>query len=433
MSYAETENEHHEAISTGIVDLRNTVAQLWGSAANQRGQALACTDADTARAYYESSHAYADAAQRVGAVAQHFEESESYRAGAMEAIGPVLTYDELERRLKTADSAAKASAGRVEFLETQFGILDAELGGQGRATTEEIVTWAAATAKALRRFRGIRDSAVNLLDKVGGQYSAHTLVDLLTILLDGDGPETLAKFKAATGVDQPATVRPLVLEIPEGLAEQFRRVARREPNDWSTSGYQPALGELVTGYDVTDVDGETITGKVTFVDDAVTIERPRYRSAHGWYLSYSSLDRTELRAANAQEVAAYERDRQLVQEQNTALLVPATAPEGEWKIAEGTQLDLTPAKPWIPESGQIVTALRADDGERVPVQFVQLDTQDHSHAIVQLPGELQTADGVDHVWETRKVDTADLAPAFPAQMNAFTAELVAKGLDGTIR
>lgn len=437
MSYSEIENEHHEEISSAIVQLRNEVEKLWLSERNQRGQALACEDDYRARSLYESSAAYADAARRVAQVSQQFDELESFRAGAMEAIGPVQTRDELEAELAAQTRFAVVSGQRAQWLESQISALAETLGAVSDASTEDVIGAADNAVKTMRRFQGIREHAMKIItDQASlGQLRLDTLVDVVTVLLDGDHPEQLKRIRIALGADVPDVVvpGPLKLELPEGLLEQFRRVARKEPAEWSTSGYQPTLGELVTGYDVTDVDGETLTGKVTFVDDAVTIERPRYRSVHGWYLSYASLDRTELRAANAQEVAAYEWDRQLVQEQNASLPPEVTSPEGEWKIAQGTQLDLTPAKPWGPMPGQIVTVPRADDGERVPVQFVALNMANPYKAIVQLPGELQTADGVDHVWESREVDVTDLAPALPDQVNAFTAELEAKGLDGTIR
>lgn len=421
MSYAETENEHHEAISTGIVALRNEVAKLTASAHNMRGQGLACDDAERARALYESSAAYADAAYRVGTIVNDFEQAESYRAGAMEAIGPVPTYDALEQQALSAERAAKSSRERAEFLEGQIGLLDEVLGGEGRASAEEVIDSVAATARAVRRFRGIRDSAVNLLDKVGGQYSGHTLLDLMTILLDGDAPETLAKFKA-----QVVKPEPLLVKIPEGLAEAAKRVTQPRR-------YDPSVGEIVTGHDVMDVDGELTTGKITYVDaDFVTVELARHRAQLGWHLGYASLDRTELRPANAQESNAWTRNLQLLREQNPAALKDsALLLEPDHLVAQvhGVEPEATT---WVPQPGQIVVALD-NDGKRAPVQFVALDTQRHDQAIFQLPGKLETADGVEYVWETRRIDVANLRPALPHEMNAFTGELKAKGLDAVIR
>jgi len=338
MSYAETENEHHEAISTGIVHLRNGVAKLWASAANQRGQAIACSDADRARALYESSHAYADAAHRIGEISQEFEEAESFRAGAMEAIGPVPTYDALEQQALSAERAAKSSRERAEFLEKLISGLDADLGGTPRATTEDVLQDAARAARDARRFQGIRDSAVNLLDKIGGQYSAHTLVDLMTILLDGDAPETLAKFKA-----QVVKPEPLLVKIPEGLAEAAKRVTQPRR-------YDPSVGEIVTGHDVTDVDGELTTGKITYVDtDAVTVELARHRESLGWHLGYALLDRTELRPANAQESNAWTRNLQLLREEN-----PAALKDSALLLEPGHLDDTTPYVGKLPSGGLFV-------------------------------------------------------------------------------
>lgn len=522
MSYSDTENEHHEAISGGIVALRNEVAKLTASSHNMRGQGLACEDPDRARALYESAAAYADAAYRVGTIANDFEQAESYRAGAMEAIGPVPTYDELEGRAAMQGRLATVAAERAAHLENLISGLDADLGGAPHATTEEVLQAAARAAHDARRFQGIREHAIKVItDQVEqGTHSLGTIGDVLTELLDDEQPELLRRVRLAVGADVPAPtvgtheVRPLKLKIPPGLAEQFRRVARKEPADWSATGYQPSVGEIVSGFDVTDVDGERTVGKITYVDtDAVTVELARHRAALGWYLGYASLDRTELRPADGPESSTWTHNLQLLQQANpgalkdSALLAsghldnttpyvgkldngglfvglfvgttdqgrvklqrpikgeaglgswgvrleevdpetvstadPATAQEFH-KLVERAEAEIhgidleaeAPGKeltPWTPEPSQIVTAMGTADGKRLPVQFVALDSKDPSKAVIQLPGELQTADGVDHVWETRKVDTADLAPALPAQMNAFMAELEAKGLDGMIR
>lgn len=312
MTYTETENEHHEAISGGIVALRNEVAKLTGSAHDMRSRAAVCNDPERARALYESSAAYADAAYRVGNIVNDFEQAESYRAGAMEAIGPVPSYDALQSRNLTLQSELDGTREHRARLADALNVVDAALGGNGTASPEDLGVWAEGTAKALRRFRGIRDSATNLLDKVGGQYSAHTLVDLFTILLDGDQPEMLAKFKAAV------VPMPKLPKISPELGEQIERVTGAVAR---LKRYEPGVGEIVSGYDVTDVDGDRTVGKITYVDtDAVTVEMARHREAIGWYLGYSSLDRAELRPANTQESATWSRNLQLLKQENPAAL-----------------------------------------------------------------------------------------------------------------
>lgn len=417
MSYSDTENEHHEAISGGIVALRNEVAKLTASAHNMRGQGLACDDADRARALYESGAAYADAAYRVGAIVNDFEQAESYRAGAMEAIGPVPTYDELGGRLAQAESSAKAASNRVEFLEGQISLLDEALGGEGRASTEEVVNWAAATARALRRFRGIRDAAVHLLDKVGGQYSAHTLVDLMTILLDGDSPETLAKFKAT--VVQPEPLLKLPKISPE-LGEQIKRLAGSLVTP--SARFEPSVDQLVTGHDVTDVDGELTTGRVTFVDtDAVTVELARYHERTGWHLGYASLDRMELRPSLPPEVNAFVRNLQLAK-------ADGVTEEPDANLLTRTSLDDVAQTSGTPEPGDIVIVTEGGVGQAA--QFVGLDTSP-LYTIVQIPEEASVGDG--HVWAKRRVHTAALSKAAPDQVGDFLQELEAKGLDSVIR
>jgi hypothetical protein len=170
MSYADTENEHHEAISTGIVALRNEVAKLTASAHNMRGQGLACDDADRARALYESSAAYADAAYRVGLIVNDFEQAESYRAGAMEAIGPVLKYDALEAELVT--------------------------------------------------LRGIREHAISLLTANLPKANAHTALDVLAILLDGRDQQALERLRGeveAASATQATSHDPQIGELVSGI------------------------------------------------------------------------------------------------------------------------------------------------------------------------------------------------------------------------
>ena len=344
MSYSEIENEHHEAISGGIIALRNEVAKLTASAHNMRGQGLACDDPDRARALYESAAAYADAAQRVGTVANDFEQAESYRAGAMEAVGPVPTYDTLERELKTQTELAKASNNVVAGLQQHLLVMDAALGGNGTATYEEITTWVEGTAKALRRFRGIRDAAVNLLDKVGAQYSAHTLVDLLTILLDGDNPTTLAKFKAA--VVQPEPLLKLPKISPE-LSEQIKRLAGSLA--LPDLGFKPVLDQLVTGRDVIDVDGEVITGRTVHVeDDFVNVQLAKHRADRGWYFTHVSLGRTELRPALPHEVNAFVRNLQLAKDENPGLMSDNVSVETEGEDATAPQVgQLSDTTPYV--------------------------------------------------------------------------------------
>lgn len=311
MTYSETENEHQESISAAIVHLRNEVARLFGSASNMRGQGLACDDPERARALYESGAAYADAARRIGEVQQEFEQADSFRAGAMEAIGPVLTYDALEQQTLSAERALKSMTERVTYLESQFRIVDAELGGNGRASTDELVVWVASTAKALRRFRGIREHAMKIVEEQTEQgiQSLGTLADVVTVLLDGEYPEVLRRLRVALGADVPDVVagkfevpfpepevpRPSVLGE---LHEQIQRVTGQAP----VARFEPSVDQIVTGYDVTDVDGDLTTGRVTFVaSDAVTVELPKYRASTGWYVTHVSLDRTDLRPALPQE------------------------------------------------------------------------------------------------------------------------------------
>jgi len=417
MSYSDTENEHHEAISGGIVALRNEVAKLTASAHNMRGQGLACDDPDRARALYESAAAYADAAYRVGTIVSDFEQAESYRAGAMEAIGPVPGYDDVVAHNLTLQSEVDGCREYTDRLNDQLAIMDAALGGNGTASLEEIAIWVEGTAKALRRFRGIRDSAVNLLDKVGGQYSAHTLVDLMTILLDGDSSETLAKFKAT--VVQPEPLLKLPKISPE-LGEQIKRLAGSLATP--SARFEPSVDQLVTGHDVTDVDGELTTGRVTFVDtDAVTVELARYHERTGWHLGYASLDRTELRPSLPHEVDAFVRNLQLakddglIEEKDANLLT--TRPLDDVAQTLGT-----------PEPGDIVIVTEGGVGQAA--QFVGLDTSP-LYTIVQIPEEASVGDG--HVWAKRRVHTAALSKAAPDQVGDFLQELEAKGLDSVIR
>lgn len=417
MSYSQTDDEYHDGISTAIVELRNETARLWASARNMRGQGLACENPERSRALYESAAAYADSAQRVGEVVQTFNELDSFRAGAMEAIGPVPRYDDVVAHNLTLQGEVDGCREYSSSLNDQLSIMDAALGGDGAGTPDEITGRVETMAKELRRFRGIRDTAVSLLDSTSARYTAHTLVDLLTILLDGDAPETLTKFRDAV---LPKT-EPLKLpKISPEVGEQIKRVAAQ-----STVAFQPVVDQLVTGHNVTDVDGEPTTGRVTFVDsDAVTVELPRYHERTGWHLGYASLDRTELRPSLPHEVNTFVYNLKLAKDEGAG---------ADPNLMNTRRLDEVTTERWHPKPGEIVTALRFDDGERVPVQYVGPHTGDGMASVVQIPSELQTADGVDHRWETRKVDTADLAPASPDQVAAFTAELEAKGLNGVIR
>lgn len=147
-------------------------------------------------------------------------------------------------------------------------------------------------------------------------------MDLLTILLDGDAPETLTKFRDAV---LPKT-EPLKLpKISPEVGEQIKRVAAQ-----STVAFQPVVDQLVTGHNVTDVDGEPTTGRVTFVDsDAVTVELPRYHERTGWHLGYASLDRTELRPSLPHEVNTFvynlklAKDEGVTEEKDANLLTHA--------------------------------------------------------------------------------------------------------------